>query len=400
MSLETPTTQDLAGTILAQLEAALNQSIPLLPRSFLRVLAKTLAGVFILLYKYAGFSLLQSFVRTASFTGTEVNGTWVSPLIEWGNLIGVGDPVGATTAELLIEITVENQGEALPAGSQLLNTATGVTYITIGAVLLNAATVSATMRAVSDQTGGGGAGVIGNLDPGAVVSFANPLPDIARAATVLSQVATAADAEAPEVYRQRVLDRYQKRLQGGAYADYEAWGEETAGILNTYPYTGAPGEVDVYSEATAASSGDPDGIPTVAQLEAVLASITVDSGGLASRRNANTFVNSLPIARTGFNVLVSGITGVDSLAEVQAEITTAATEYFLSVEPFIVGLSIPPRRDQLTRTRLSAIVEDLVTAAGGTFVSATFVQTGGAGALEVYALGEGEKAKASAVAFA
>ena len=147
------------------------------------------------------------------------------------------------------------------------------------------------------------------------------------------------------------------------------------------------------------SSGGPDGIPTAAQLQSVLDLINFDSNGLASRRNANAFVNSLPITRTGFDVQVVGIAGVADLATVQDDITDAVTEYFLSVEPFIPGLSIPPRRDQITRTRLSAIVEDIVTAANGTFTIASFIQTGGSGSLSVYVLGEGEKAKAENVVF-
>ena len=53
MSLSTPTTQEVGDNIIAQLEASLNQSIPLLPKAFVRVLAKALAGVFILLYKFS-----------------------------------------------------------------------------------------------------------------------------------------------------------------------------------------------------------------------------------------------------------------------------------------------------------------------------------------------------------
>lgn len=399
MSLITPTTNDISNNIIGQLESSLNQTIPLLPKSFLRVLSKALAAVFILLYKYGGFMFLQVFVQTASADETVINGKIVKPLIEWGRLIGVTDPVAATQAELLIDITVENQVGTLPSGTQLINADNGVTYITIGAVLLNAPTVQATIRAVSDQAGGGGAGAIGNLDPGAIVSFANPLANVSRNAIVDSQTITGADAEDIEVYRQRVIDRFQKRPQGGAYADYEQWGEEASGIINVYPYTGSPGEVDVYSEATVASSGNPDGIPTGAQLQAVLDLINLDDNGLASRRNANAFVNSLPITRTGFDITVSDVIGVADIVQVQADITTAMIEYFLSVEPFIAGLSILPRRDQLTRTRLSALVEDIVTAAGGTFTLALFIQTTLSGSLSVYALSEGEKAKASNVIF-
>lgn len=399
MSLETPTTQEISDNIIAQLEASLNQTIPLLPKSFMRVLSKALAAVFILLYKYGGFIFLQMFVQSASANDTTILGVTVNPLTFWGRLIGVGDPVAATNAELTIDITVETQTGSLPSGTQLVSALNGVTYLTIGSVLLDAATVSATIRAASDQVGGGGAGAIGNLDPGATVSFANPLANVARNATVTAQTVTGANAESTDVYRQRVIDRWQKRLQGGAYSDYEAWGEEAAGIINVYPYTGDPGEVDVYSEATVASSGSSDGIPTAAQLQAVLDLINLDENGLASRRNANAFVNSLPITRTGFDVAVVGISGVSDLAQVQSDVTDAVTEYFLSVEPFIAGLSVPPRRDQITRTRLSAIVEDIVTAANGTFTSATFIQTGGSGSLSAYVLGEGEKAKASNVVF-
>lgn len=399
MSLTTPTTKEISDNIIAQLEASLNQTIPLLPKSFLRVLSKALAGVFVLLYKYGGRSHLNQWVQTASAQDTDILGVTINPLKFWGRLIGVGDPTPATNAELLIDIIVTNQTGSLPSGSQLVNAGNGVTYITIGSVLLDAATVQATIRAASDQTGGGGAGAIGNLDPGAEVSFANPLPNVARVATVDSQIVTGANEEDVEVYRQRVIDRFQKRPQGGAYADYELWGEEAAGIINVYPYTGAPGQVDVYSEATVASSGSPDGIPTTAQQEAVLNLINFDDNGIANRRNANAFVNSYPITRTGFNVTVTGIAGVSDLAEVQSDVTDAVTEYFLSVEPFIAGLSVPPRNDQLTRTRLSAIVEDIVTAAGGTFTSAIFNLESTSIAQDVYVLGEGEKAKASSVNF-
>ena len=398
MSLTTPTTKEISDNIIAQLEASLNQTIPLLPKSFLRVLAKVLAGVFILLYKYGGFMFLQIFVQTASANETIVNGKSIIPLTEWGRLIGVGDPVAATQAELLIDITVENQVGSLPSGTQLVSALNGVTYITIGAVLLDAAIVQANIRAVSDQSGGGGAGAIGNLDPGAIVSFANPLANVARDTVVDSQVVTGANAEATEVYRQRIIDRFQKRPQGGAYVDYEIWGEEVAGVINVYPYTSDnPGQVDVWVEAN--TDTDPDGIPTTAQLEAVLDSINLDENGLASRRPANALANTFAITRVGFDCTVTGLT-VDNLATVQANIQTAITEFFLDAEPFIDGLTIPPRFDRITRSALIGLVEDIVSAANGTFTTVQFVQTTLGGSLELYVLQQGEKAKlATAVVF-
>ena len=398
MSLQTPTTNEISANIIALLEATLNQTIPLLPKSFLRVLSKVLGAVFILLYKYAGFIFLQIFVATASINSTVINGLIVRPLVFWGRLIGIGDPVAATQAELLIDITVENQTGSLPSGSQLINVDNGVTYITIGSVALSAPTVQATIRAVSDQTDGGGAGAIGNLEPADVVSFANPLPNVARDAVVDSQIVTGADAESTAAYRQRVIDRFQARPQGGAYADYRIWGEEVAGIINIYPYTGDPGEVDVYSEATEASSGNADGIPTQAQLDEVFDAIELDDNGLASRRPAGAFINSLPITRSGFDTVINGLV-VDNAAQVQIDIESALEKFYLAAEPFVDGLTLPPRKDRITRSAITGLVEDTVTAASGIFTDVTFDITTVGGSLELYVLQQGEKAKSVTVSF-
>lgn len=394
--MSVPTTAEIADNIIAQLELTLSQTIPLLPKSFNRVLSKALAAVFVLLYKYGGFIFLQIFVQTASIAETIINGKTISPLIAWGRLIGVGDPTAATQAELLIDITVTNQVGSLPSGTQLLNTDNGVTYITVGDVLLDAAIVQATIRAVADESNGDGSGTIGNLNPTNVVSFADPLANVERDAIVDSQVTTGANGESTEVYRQRIIDRFQKRPQGGAYSDYEIWGEETAGIINVYPYTGSPGQVNVYSEATPESSGDPDGIPTGAQLDAVKASIEFDQAGLASRRPAGAFVNSLPITRTGFDVTVLGLV-VDDTAQVQTDITSAIDDYFVAREPYIPGLSIPPRKDRITESALAGAVEDVVSAAGGIFEGVTLSLD--ASPIPIYTVGEGEKAKILTVSF-
>jgi len=396
MALQTPTTAEISANIVAQLQASLNQTIPLLPKAFIRVLAKALAGVFTLLYKYGGYMFLNIFVATADNQETEVNGVTLNPLVEWGRLIGIGDPTAATQAEHTVDIPVLTQGGTLPSGSQLVYSGTGVVYITIGDVALSAATVSATIRAAADNQGGDGAGAIGNLDPGAVVSFVNPLSAVGPEATVTAQTVTGADGESTDAYRQRIVDRFQKVPQGGAFADYEIWGESVAGIVWVGVYTGDPGEVNLYCEATPASSGDPDGIPTLAQQQAVLDAVELDDDGLASRRPVTALVNVWPITRLGFDVEVVGLV-VDNPAQVQSDITDAVTELMLSYEPFITGLSVLPRRDRITRTAVAGAVEDITTAAGGIFTNVVLRQ--GAVSIEAYILGEGEKAKASSVTF-
>jgi len=397
MTIQTPTTAEINANIIAQLEASLNRSVPLLPRSFLRVLAKALAGVMTILYKYAGFIFLQVFVTTASFRETEVNGRRVVPLIEWGRLIGVGDPKESEQAELTIILTVESQGGVLPINSQLLNAQTGVTYLTLSGVELNAPTKTVLVRAVADQTGTGGAGALGNMNPGDVMAFVNPQAAVAQSTTVESQNVTGAEAESEAAYRQRVVERFQRRPQGGAYADYEQWGEAVAGILNVYPYTSdCPGQVDVYVEATEASSGSADGIPTLAQLESVLAAIELDENGLASLRPAGALVNAFPIKRKDFTVTVSGLAVAD-LATTREEVTAAVKEFFLTRAPYIVGLNVPPRADRITASGVAGVVDDIVSARGGIFSGS--VITLDSNPIDIYTLGIGEKAKAGAVVY-
>jgi uncharacterized phage protein gp47/JayE len=383
-----PTTKELTANIIGAIEAQIGQTVPLLPKSFIRVLAKVLAATFITLYKYTGFIGLQLFVQTASGSPTVINGRTVTPLIEWGRLIGLGDPLKATATELTIDVTVENQTGSLTSGAQLLGDINGVIYLTIGDVLLNAPTVSVTVRAATDL------GEAGNLSAGDTLTFANPLQNVARQTTVTAQTVTGADAETTDSYRRRVIDRFRRRPQGGAYADYAIWGEGVAGIANVYPYTGDPGNVDVYVE----SATETDGIPTQAQLDAVSAAIELDENGLARRRPAGALVNTLAITRTGFDVNVTGVDGSDPAA-LRTSVEAAVVNYFLQAQPFIVGLDIAPRLDKLESIELVALINDVVRAAGGSFLGASFEVSGTGAPLPVYTLGQGEKAKALNVIF-
>jgi uncharacterized phage protein gp47/JayE len=396
MSLATPTTGELTENIVGQVESAIGEAVPLLPKAFARVFAKAWAAVLILVYKYAGFIFLQLFVAHATMRETTILGVKLRPLVEWGRLIGVGDPEPATQAEHTVNVTVTNQTGSLPAFSQLVHPSSGVVHLTTAAVALDDDTVQVTVRASSDQDGGQGAGVIGNLEVGDVVSFANPLPNVATDAVVAAQTVTGADAESADAYRQRIIRRFQRRPQGGAYADYQQWGEEPPGILNVYPYTGDPGEVDVYVEATPESSGDPDGIPTSAQLTEVQESIDLDDTGLASRRPANAAVNVLPISRVAFDVEVVGLIADDEPAA-EAAIEAAVDEHLRSREPFIVGLSLLPRRDRITAAAVAGVVDEAASAVGATITSVTVEQ--GAAEIQAYTLGDGEKAKLGTITF-
>jgi hypothetical protein len=399
MSLALPTTADLNAQIVSQIGAQIGQSIPLLPKAFVNVLAKVLAGVFVLLFKYASFSFLQMFVAHASDKETTVNGRKLIPLVELGRLLGVGDPDPATRAELNLTVTVVNQVGTLAAGQQLVRTESGFVYIVLFAVALNAPTVTARVRAISSPNLGDGSGTSGNLQPGDVIEFANTPAGVATKAVVLSQAVTAADAETTDRYRGRVLDKVQKRPQGGAYADYVEWSLDVPGIIHAYPYAGedeggsGPGQVDIYVEADVASSGSADGFPTGAQLTAVLDSINLNgTSGKATRRPVSAAPNVRSITRVSFDYEISGL--VPDTSDTRLLIEEGLTEHMLSREPFIVGLSTLPRNDRITEAAVSGIVDSIVSAQGATVTKVRLLQS----TFEVVAftLNHGQKAKLGA----
>lgn len=398
MAIITPTVSEISDNIIAQLEASLNQSIPLLPKAFTRVLAKAIAGVFVILYKYGGYIGLMQLVKYAPYEETTINGRTFSPLIEWGVLSGIGRPTPATRAELRVEVDVTIPGGVIQAGTALYSTDNGYTYAVTAAATLTTPTTLLGVRAVGDPNNTGGKGSAGNLTAGALLRFSATPGGVEGTATVTDQVTAAADQESEQLYRQRVVQRFSAPPQGGAYADYRIWATSVAGISNAYPYSGAtPGTVSVYVEATAASSGSDNGVPTVAQLEAVAEAIELDDEGLASRRPIGSLVTVYPIARSPFNVTVTGLSVPGSEADVQEQIRVALSNYFANRSPYIIGLDTQGRADRITATAVGGVVDDVVSAANGIFTSVSVTQ-GGSG-VSVYTLGQGEKAKLGTLAY-
>lgn len=393
------TIKEIADSIIAQLESTLNQKIPLLQKSFMRAHSQATASVFVMLEHYSTFMLKQWFVSTCSSNDITVLGVTVNPLNFWGSLIGLDGRKAGQRAEHTISVVVEQIGETLDAGTQLQSSQNGFTYITTQAYILSTNPISINVKAADDPSFNNGVGANGNLANGAELSFVNPLAQVGKIATVTAQIVTGADPESAESYRKRVQKAFRRRKQGGAYIDYQIWGEEVDGISNVYPYTGAPLEVNVYAEATPASSGNPDGIPTPTQLQEVKDSIELDQNGKASRRPAGVFVNVYPITRTGFTVSVAGLV-VDNPAQVQSQIEDGLKDLFLSSEPFITGLSVPPRTDSISKIAVEGVVNDIVRANNGSFLSANvYLFVGGAAVDPAYQLGTGEKAKMVSVEF-
>jgi len=389
--VENRTIKEIENLIIDQLEASFNFQIPLLSKAFNRVLAKVLAGVWQINYKTGNWIFLQLFVSTASFKSFTIYGKTVTPLIEWGQLVGVGVPDAGSQARLEITITNNSPGETLPSGTQFISSINNIVYITDQAYLLAGATQNIEVIATV-------VGSIGNLSIGDPISMVNPLGIIDRDAVVLSIVLAGEDQETEESYRLRVGDRFKQRPQGGALVDYRIWASDVAGVLQSYWYTG-----DIPTHVIGFVSGDAaiysGRIPTTSLLEAVGEAVTysvVDGVNVGNRKPLGAIVdpagdksysNIKPITVKAFDVDIIDLV-VDNITSVKTSISQSLELYFDGREPYIEGLSFPPTNNTVQQSAIIGIIQTIVQANNGTFLTA--VLSTGAVTVQNYVLEQGE----------
>jgi hypothetical protein len=391
MALENKTIQEINDLIINQLEAQLGQNIPFLPKSFIRILSKVLAGVFIILYKVAGWIFLQLFVSTASYKEVTILGKKVTPLIEWGRLVGVGDPTPATQCRVKVNVTVNSIGTSLFSGTQFISAISGIVYITDQSYILDSNPYEIELICTKS-------GTQGNLSVNDILSISNSIGTIEDDVTVSEIMITAVDKETESDYRDRIIERFQLQPQGGALADYRIWASDSLGVQQTYIYTGDPANVLVY----VAGNPDiyPDRIPDTALLLDVGNKIDFDPlTGLATRRPLTaiidpagdlSYTNIKSVILKEFDVAVTDLS-IDNIADISAQIKTSLETYFNTREPYITGLSLPPQKNVISQANVIGVVDDIVKSNNGTFTTA--IVTLDSFVTAQYTLGEGEIAK-------
>lgn len=390
------TVKAITDRFIAELAAELNVQVPQVDKSFKRVLASVLGANLAQISYYADHMAAQVYPSLATNQLVDVGGTKIRPLTALGELTGLGPPVPAVPAELTLTVSVNTQTGQVESGTQFIGEDNRVVYQATQTVLLNGPTVSIPVIAVSDSQGGDGSGAQGNLEPSAVVSFVEPLANANQSAVVAAQTVTGTNEESETAYRRRVEARFKQQPQGGAYADYLEWATSVPGIIKAYPYAGAnPGEVDVYCEATVASSGSADGIPTQTQLDAVEAAFELDDEGLATRRPIGAQVSALAITRKTYSLQVTDMV-VQNSADVQTRIAEIVVAYLEEREPYVGGLSLAPRTDTVHVNELAGRIFDYVYSLNGTIASLALTLVG-TGVVTQDQLSTGEKAKAASV---
>ena len=390
-----PSLNSLYTEIKASFASTYNQNVSPLPKSFLNILSKVLAGLMNAVYKYGNFTSKQIFLKTASFEPVTLDdGTVIRPLVEVARKYGIGEPTPATQAELKAQATVIAAG-TIPSGTQLTNKATGVIYTTTQDYTVTSGTVNLSILASGDATNTGGFGVIGNMEIGDIVTFVNPQITAAEA-SIVTILTTAADAEAEDSYRNKAITAAKQERLPNNYLWYREEAE-AIGTVRVYPYTSATaGFIDIYVKSTLSGSV----IPTQTQLDEVLNAVTFDESGINQLPANIAGINVLPITTKTFSITISTINSNNEIASIQTAITAALQDLFANYEPYISAIDVTDARKDLIDTQeINGVVYSTAKALGATVGSITLFEivSGNASTITKYLLDKDELATLTSV---
>jgi len=341
-----PKLKQLFNQIISDLQAQLKITIPSFGKIYLRALAASQAAFLKLVYLALGKVQKNIFVDTAD--PVALGGT-----LERFGLVKIGrNPFPATQGQYAVTVTgvtggVIQQGMTFKTDDNSRNP--GMLFILDNQYILTDTTDEVTLRALT-------AGVGSRLSIGDTLTATAPMIGVDSQVTVSGEVVIPNDPEDIEDYRQAVIDSYRLMPQGGAPADYRIWGREASGVRQIYPYaaSGAPGEINVFVEATPIDSTDGFGTPTTTILNDVANRIEYDPETGEGRRPLGVFaVHTLPVVVNKVAITITAFDGITD--EKKVTIQQALEEMISNIRPFISGADVlSERNDNLSTNKIIA----------------------------------------------
>ena len=339
-----PTAQEIKNRIASDLETAIGQSTPWLPKSWNKAVAGAVAGFVLLNYQ----AILWTYKQIAPDRADEEALVWL------GKLVGVTRR-DAIAAVITADVAGTN-GYTVPTGTRFqVNRQVYQVTATDGAIAGGIASCTLTALVAGDD---------GNVADDVELAIVAADANLTGVATVTDTTTSGADQETLEQFRKRVVIRYKKRFTGGSPADFELWGLETPHFTWIGPYTSdtEPGVNIIYGKV----DNQTDGIPTGTQLNELEDYLTTDpETGKRNRKPTTDELDLRPITRYVFDFEIEIQGGSQTL---EAQITEAIDSYLESREPYIEGLS-PERLDIISAFNLSAEITPLAIDEGATLPS-------------------------------
>lgn len=398
MAYKNKTIEEVQQILIRSFEHEFNTQLRILPKSFIKVLCKVFAGVFIVVYKLVGWYFLQMFPETADWEEVTILGVRLRPLVKLGVLFGVGEPLAGVQWRGVITVDVLTPGSVLYSGTQLKSSITGKLYIIEETKTL--LQIKESISVICTEIG-----TAGNLEQNDIINFVNPYGFIKTEAIVSDVARVGLDNELESSYRNRVINRFRLQPQGGALADYRIWVSEVPGVLNVYPCNDKeqPGGVLLYV------SGIPDiyadRIPDRGLLKKVGDACTYDpETGKATRKpltamldpkNDGSYSNVKPVTVAVFDVAITGVSGIVP-ADFAQIVKPALQNYFLDRDLYIRGLSDDNNRTNvISKNHVITVINQIAVSVKAIFETAEMQKNGNVTTL--YTLDNGELAKLGAL---
>ena len=348
-----PTLSQLTNSIIADIESALGITLATFGKVYLRAVGLAQAGVVRLLYLQ--LALIQKNIFADLADPESTGGT----LERFGRIKLGRDPFPATAGQYTISID-GTAGAVIPPQTTFLSdddsSNPGQLFILDSGYVLTGTSDSFTVRALV-------AGTESQLSIGDTLTPTIPLTNVTIPGEVTAEVVEPLDAETIEDYRSKVLQAYRLEPQGGAGADYRLWSFDAQGVQQAYPYakSGAPGEINVFVEATPADSTDGKGTPSQSILDAVEDVIEYDPDitkdlSERGRRPLGVFqVHILPVSIKEVDIIVSDFVDLDSTIETLLE--EAIQDAVDLVRPFVASVdALADRNDILDTNKIIATI--------------------------------------------
>jgi uncharacterized phage protein gp47/JayE len=302
MSYTPPTITAIRSQIVTDIEGAIGQTVPILPKAFIRVLAVALSGPLALFY-----SLVAWLYRQISPVTCER-----AMLLYWGQRYNIL-PKEASAAILGITITGAD-GATCPAGTLWYSADNGLVYQQLADATISGTTQTAQVECMTE-------GEDGNLTAGDALTLPSPVTGITDA-EVDSVVEAGVDAEETEDYRLRILTRMRYQSIIGTAGGYVSQALEYEGIVKAFADESA-GDVIVYPLQ---DTTGPSRVPSAGTITAV-------EDYLQSTQRRPLCVNVYAQAATErtVDITITGLSPAD--AGTKAAIEAAIDEYLYAAYP-------------------------------------------------------------------
>jgi uncharacterized phage protein gp47/JayE len=302
VSYTPPTIAETRAQIITDIEGAIGQTVPILPKAFVRVLATALSGPLALFYRLVNWLYKQISPVTCD----------LQALLYWGQRYGM--PLKEANAAILA-VTISGTDGSLCAADTLWQSAdNGLVYAQVADATIVGVTASAQIECLTP-------GVDGDLNPADALTLASPASGI-TGAVVASTVEAGRDAEETENYRGRILQRMRYQSIVGTAAGYVAQAEEYEGIVKAFAKRSGS-DVVVYPLWASTGPGRVPDAPTLTAIQAYLQDVS-------RRLLAVTIYAQASVERT-CAVTITGVSPAD--AATKATIEAAIDEYLYGCYP-------------------------------------------------------------------